>query len=328
MHTADGSLSSGAFGVLYTGRDKAGNEVAIKFSKCGGGPHKSPPQEWYDQFADPRYRPLLLEEVITHKKASSTGNKHVAKLFGAFEESCELREIAAMGCDKPGRRNRLVLVMEKCSGHDLYDVLSTGETLPGVLPAQAGEAPRTRPYNEVDKRGLFKQCAEALEAMHAAGLVHRDIKPENIVMKEKPVPGVLPDLAFIDFGLAIDLERGDIRTGRTGIIGSRNYAAPELFVGENTFAGTENYQPPIDVYAMGVVLFMMLLGFHDREEDYPYDIRGGTYEIMRRNRNHLTFLNPAHPHHAALSKYSPMVSLFCVVCGKGCSPFLFFSSTN
>jgi len=315
MHSAEGYPAAGAFGALYTGtslgRDvkhlQYGTPVAIKFTKCSGSAQRG----WVDNWNNTEEsRALMLEEVFTHRSASSLNHPNIVTLYGAFDECCALSELVNLGCEQPGRRNRLVLVMEKCTGHDLYDVLSLGETLPGVLENLDGEeGVRTRPYNEVDKRGLFKQIAGALRALHAAGIVHRDIKPENIILKAKPAPGVPPTLKLIDFGLAIDLSRGDVRTGRTGVIGTSDYAPPELLVG-NVFAGTEAYQPPIDVYSLGVVLFLMLAGFHNEASDFPWvDFnRADSHPVAREKRKLLTFLQRGHPHAVILENHSPMVS--------------------
>ncbi|MBO0610955.1 serine/threonine-protein kinase [Myceligenerans salitolerans] len=85
---------------------------------------------------------------------------------------------------------------------------------------------------EVDDRGpldprdlyeLADQLADALEAVHAAGVVHRDLTPSNVLIS--PSGPVL-----IDFGLAH--ARGDARATRTGfVMGTPGYLAPELLDG-------------------------------------------------------------------------------------------------
>ncbi|GAB3163820.1 hypothetical protein GCM10027059_18720 [Myceligenerans halotolerans] len=85
---------------------------------------------------------------------------------------------------------------------------------------------------EVDERGpldprdlyeLADQLADALEAVHAAGVVHRDLTPSNVLISAAgPV--------LIDFGLAH--ARGDARATRTGfVMGTPGYLAPELLDG-------------------------------------------------------------------------------------------------
>ncbi len=86
--------------------------------------------------------------------------------------------------------------------------------------------------DEVDQRGpldpqdlysLADQLADALEAVHTAGVVHRDLKPSNVmVTAQGPV--------LIDFGIAQG--PGDARTTSTGfVMGTPGYIAPELLDG-------------------------------------------------------------------------------------------------
>jgi serine/threonine protein kinase len=68
-----------------------------------------------------------------------------------------------------------------------------------------------------------RALAEALDAVHAAGVLHRDIKPSNVLME-----GRTPIL--IDFGLARVAD--DVRLTRTGwLLGTPGYIAPEVLFG-------------------------------------------------------------------------------------------------
>jgi len=70
-----------------------------------------------------------------------------------------------------------------------------------------------------DARWLAAGCAEALEAIHSAGLVHRDLKPSNVL--------VSPDgPRVIDFGVARATERIQLTVTR-GAVGTPAYMAPE-----------------------------------------------------------------------------------------------------
>ncbi|WTW97133.1 protein kinase [Streptomycetaceae bacterium NBC_01309] len=88
-------------------------------------------------------------------------------------------------------------------------------------------------------RQLAGGIAEALIAVHAAGLVHRDLKPANVmVAADGP--------RLIDFGIARALEGGTIT--RTGfLVGSPGFLAPEQ-------AGSGAIGPATDVFALGAVL--------------------------------------------------------------------------
>ena len=81
--------------------------------------------------------------------------------------------------------------------------------------------------------------AEALRAIHSAGLVHRDLKPPNVILASDG-PRV------IDFGIARAV--ADDRLTATGsVIGTPTYMSPEQVEGHE--AG-----PPTDVFALGCVL--------------------------------------------------------------------------
>ncbi|GAA1730703.1 hypothetical protein GCM10009809_27820 [Isoptericola hypogeus] len=87
------------------------------------------------------------------------------------------------------------------------------------------------PLDAADLFSLADQLADALEAVHAAGVVHRDLKPSNVMITAAgPV--------LIDFGIAQG--PGDARTTSTGfVMGTPGYIAPELLDGGAPVAETD-----------------------------------------------------------------------------------------
>ena len=83
---------------------------------------------------------------------------------------------------------------------------------------------------------LMAGIAEALAAIHAAGVIHRDLKPSNILLA--------PDgPRVIDFGVARALQ-ATMMTKSGAIIGSTPFMAPEQAAGQPVTAAT-------DVFALG-----------------------------------------------------------------------------
>jgi Protein kinase domain len=93
---------------------------------------------------------------------------------------------------------------------------------------------QTLPLDSV--RVLGAGVAEALGAIHAAGLIHRDLKPSNILLAEDG-PHV------IDFGIARAIDASGV-TARSGTTG---FMAPEVLLGQPLTSAC-------DVFALGMVL--------------------------------------------------------------------------
>ncbi|MBX9423196.1 serine/threonine-protein kinase [Streptomyces lateritius] len=107
-----------------------------------------------------------------------------------------------------------------------------GPTLSALVTAEG-------PMDEARLRSLGAALAEALEAIHACGLVHRDLKPGNIVMAPDG-PRVL------DFGIARAVESTRL-TATGSAFGTPGYLAPEQALGEEVTGAA-------DVFALGAVL--------------------------------------------------------------------------
>lgn len=100
---------------------------------------------------------------------------------------------------------------------------------------------------------IVDQVLAALAEAHALNLVHRDIKPANVFLQA--VPGAAQVVRVLDFGISklIDPTVDADDTLLPGLKGSPRYMAPEQIDGRRA-------SKAIDVYAVGALLYCMLLG--------------------------------------------------------------------
>jgi len=105
-------------------------------------------------------------------------------------------------------------------------------------PSLAESVVATGPLPAPTVFALAGGLAEALVAIHRAGLVHRDVKPHNILLAaDGPV--------VIDFGIAVGDETSLTAVGMT--VGTPGYIAPEVLHGKDP-------SPASDVFSLACVL--------------------------------------------------------------------------
>ncbi len=99
---------------------------------------------------------------------------------------------------------------------------------------------------------VLDEVLAGLSHAHAARLVHRDIKAENILLSRSDSGELRPKIA--DFGLAKVMERRGYRSTRMGA-GTLLYMPPEQFEDD-----TSSIHPGADLYAFGVLAYLLLAG--------------------------------------------------------------------
>lgn len=100
----------------------------------------------------------------------------------------------------------------------------------------------------------------ALAAAHLIGIIHRDIKPENILISKDG------RIKVADFGLARNMTMAQTMTAESSVVlGSVSYLSPEQV--QRGIADARS-----DVYAIGIVLFEMLIGKKPYDGETPIQI--------------------------------------------------------
>ncbi|WP_169947444.1 serine/threonine-protein kinase [Microbispora sp. H11081] len=145
------------------------------------------------------------------------------------------------------RLAREVETMRRVRGGHVAEVLDV--SLSGERPYIVTRYVQGRPLSTVvandgpvEGAGLLRLAlglAEALESIHAAGVVHRDLKPANVIVSDG-------EPYVIDFGIACALESASV-TASGAVAGTPGYLAPEMLEGGD--AG-----PEADVFAWGATL--------------------------------------------------------------------------
>ena len=139
--------------------------------------------------------------------------------------------------------------------------VSLSDLIQGVVTDQSGaEIPYAKTlyklYNTDPEQfavTVVKKILAGIMALHDAGYIHRDIDPSNIMITRDG------KIKLIDFGIAkkVDgLKTHDRNLTTAGqFMGKPQYAAPELIIGD-----LKNQNKPTDIYAVGVLLFQLIVG--------------------------------------------------------------------
>jgi eukaryotic-like serine/threonine-protein kinase len=162
----------------------------------------------------------------------------------------------------PDRFLREIEIAARLQHPHILPVYDSGEAdglLYYVMPFVPGESLRDRllrdrqiPSDEALR--IAREVANAMDYAHRQGIVHRDIKPANILLSDGHA-------VVADFGIARALtasaQAGLTQAGMA--VGTPSYMSPEQALGE------QNVDGRTDVYALGCVLYEMLVG------SPPYD---------------------------------------------------------
>jgi len=198
--------------------------------------------------------------VMLHK---ALGVERVVKVISkdqmsTSEENVESEVAVLKNLDHP----HIVRIYETFDTQDCLHIVmdhAEGGDLATLLKKVAGNGQK---LSERWVRAASEQISAALEYMHSRGVIHCDLKPAN-TMLIAPInlqEEELPHIVLVDFGLSEIFEEKSVG-GPVRVKGTPLYLAPEAFEG--------HLSEKTDIWAFGVMIFEMLLGYRPFEAPNP-----------------------------------------------------------
>ncbi len=216
------------------------------------------------------------ERIGAYQVLSELGHGGMGMVYLARRADDEFQKTVAIKLIRPGmasdfalQRFRSERQISASLEHPNIARLLDGGATPGGEPYFVLEYIEGEPLIEycdrrrltvADRLRLFDDVCAAVQYAHQNLVVHRDIKPSNILVTSEGVPKLM------DFGIAKLLQpdgapAADGETGTFLRMMTPDYASPEQIRGERITTSS-------DVYALGVVLYELLVGRK------PYHVTG------------------------------------------------------
>ncbi|EHB04126.1 Sperm motility kinase 3 [Heterocephalus glaber] len=140
-------------------------------------------------------------------------------------------------------KDEVYLVLEYVMGRNLWQQICSTEN--HRLPEEKAQ-------------GIFQDIAGAVDYCHAQGIVHGDLKPHNVLMDSQG------HAKISDFWVGFRFLPGQ---EVAGVAGTLKYYAPEQLL-HGRYEG-----PPLDVWALGIILYELLMGQPAFDGDNPQIIQ-------------------------------------------------------
>lgn len=191
-----------------------------------------------------------------HEASSIAGGKSVAvkiiskQRLGEFEKKLHESEVTVMrqvrhqhlmtAHDVLEAEDYIYIVMDLMKGDSIVEVLQESGTL-----------------SEDHARNLMREILNAVAYLHSKGVVHRDIKPDNVFVESRQFPF---GARLGDFGAAGFVEASGLLPPTPHSVGTVGFVAPE-------YAMAKSCGPKVDIFACGVMLYLLLANFLPFRED-------------------------------------------------------------
>jgi len=144
-------------------------------------------------------------------------------------------------------QSNFYIMLELCSGRSMMELQRSRQTI-----------------TETESRYFLKQIVSGVGYLHESKIIHRDLKLGNLLLSNEMV------VKIADFGLAV--HESDLKKCQLEKCGTPNYISPEMLL-------QKGHSYPVDVWAIGIVLYTLLVGTPPFETHNSRD----TYHRIRLN---------------------------------------------
>jgi tetratricopeptide (TPR) repeat protein len=173
---------------------------------------------------------VILQTPVALKLITSTANDQAARILNEVRVARQITHPAVCRVFDVGNADGVVFfTMQLVEGEDLAALLRRVGRLPSEKVAD-----------------IARQLCGGLAAAHAQGVLHRDLKPGNVLIDNHG------QVRITDFGIAITQGQPISHS----LTGTPAYMAPEQRAIGSTLS------PQTDIYALGLVLYELLVGQH------------------------------------------------------------------
>ncbi|CAF1596237.1 unnamed protein product [Rotaria magnacalcarata] len=153
----------------------------------------------------------------------------------------------------------------------IHEVFDTPDTLNIILELVDGGELFNRvvahgQFDEATSKFLFRQMCIGVKYLHDRSVTHRDLKPENILLTSPSTNETL--IKITDFGLSKLINETSLMKT---FCGTPNYLAPEVLANR----GTGSYTNKVDVWSLGVILYICLGKKNSQQMKYDVFIYSG-----------------------------------------------------
>ena len=214
---------------------------------------------------------LTGRQLGAYQIISRLGAGGMATVFQAYQPKMEryvalkvLRREFSRNPEFVGRFSQEARVIAQLEHPHILPIYDYGEadgyTYMAMRLVKGGSlSDRLKKHGKMDLPAILRiitQVGGALDYAHKRNVIHRDFKPGNVLIDE------FGNCLLTDFGIAKLIEATSHLTATGGILGTPFYISPEQGAGEQIDHRS-------DIYALGVVLYHMVVGEVPYKADTP-----------------------------------------------------------